>query len=65
MYYAHMIASTRIGYREHRAVVRAIAAGAGDRAEQAIEAHWRNAGARLRPVVLELGEHGMPVGPGR
>jgi DNA-binding GntR family transcriptional regulator len=61
MYYARMIASTRIGYREHAAAIRAIAAGAADRAETAIEAHWRNAGARLRPVVLEMGEHGMPL----
>lgn len=61
MYYAHLVAGMRIGYREHAAVVRAIAAGAGDRAEAALEAHWRNAGDRLRPVVELIGEHGTPV----
>ncbi len=61
MYYDRLVAGMRIGYREHAAVVRAIASGAGDRAEAALEAHWRNSGDRLRPVVEAMGEHGNPV----
>ena len=61
MYYARLVAGMRIGYREHAAVVRAIASGVGDRAEAALETHWRNSGERLRPVVEAMGEHGMAV----
>ena len=55
IYSARLGASMRIGYHEHRAVVAAIEAGAGDQAARAIEGHWRDTAARIRPVIEETG----------
>jgi len=70
IYSARLAVSMRIGYHEHSAVVRAIGAGAADEAARAIERHWRDAAARIRPEIEETGEHGMlvddrPAGPGQ
>lgn len=43
---------------EHEAIIRGIAAGDADAAEQAVKANWRNAAERLARVIDRVGERG-------
>jgi hypothetical protein len=48
---------------EHRAVVRALAAGDAAAAEAAVRENWKNASARLRGVIDRIGQRGAWQGP--
>jgi DNA-binding FadR family transcriptional regulator len=45
--------------REHEIIVRGIAAGDPDAAQEAAETNWRNASQRLASVIADLGERGL------
>jgi DNA-binding GntR family transcriptional regulator len=45
--------------REHEMIVRGIAGGEPDTAQEAVETNWRNASQRLASVIADLGERGL------
>jgi DNA-binding GntR family transcriptional regulator len=45
--------------QEHDVIIRAIARGAPDAAQRAVESNWRNAARRLTRVIAEHGERGV------
>jgi len=46
-----------LGAPEHEAIVEALRSGDPDRAERAVEAHWRQGAGRLGEFIREMGEH--------
>jgi len=45
--------------KEHDLIIRAIARGAQDAAQRAVESNWRNAANRLVRAIAEHGERGV------
>jgi len=45
--------------KEHERIVRGIASGDADAAQEAVETNWRNAAKRLEKVIAEHGERGL------
>jgi DNA-binding GntR family transcriptional regulator len=48
--------ATSVG--EHVVIIHALAAGEPEVAQAAIQTNWRNAAARLNPVIDSIGERG-------
>jgi DNA-binding GntR family transcriptional regulator len=58
LYVNVLLDSLPTSVQEHEAVIRAIARGAPDAAQRAVETNWRNAARRLTRVIAEHGERG-------
>lgn len=58
LYISALVDELLTSVREHEVIVRAIAKGAPDAAQRAVETNWRNAAARLARVIAQLGERG-------
>lgn len=59
-YTAWITKGMEIGFREHRAVARAILAGDAEAAARALVTHWRAAANRFVTAIRQAGEQGLP-----
>jgi DNA-binding GntR family transcriptional regulator len=58
LYITALVDEIGTSVREHTVIIDAIAAAAGESAQSAVRANWRNAGSRLSRVIASLGERG-------
>ena len=58
LYITALVDEIGTSVREHSVIIDAIADGAGDLAQSAVRANWRNAASRLSRVIASLGERG-------
>jgi len=58
LYISALVDELATSVQEHKAVIRAIAAGDPAAAQHAVETNWRNAADRLTRVIAEHGERG-------
>ena len=59
LYVSSLVDELPTSVQEHEVIVRAIAKGGADAAQNAVETNWRNAATRLERVIAELGERGI------
>ena len=58
LYLARVAGRMRVlGAPEHQAIAEAVRSGDPDRAQRAVEQHWRAGAGRLRAFIEEFGEH--------
>ena len=58
IYTAHVVAEVRTEVApEHREILDAIEQGEPDRAQRAVETHWRNGARRVSQLIEDIGEH--------
>jgi DNA-binding GntR family transcriptional regulator len=58
LYISALVDELPTSVQEHKAIIRAIAAGDPAAAQHAVETNWRNAADRLTQVIAEHGERG-------
>jgi DNA-binding GntR family transcriptional regulator len=59
-YTAWITSGMRVGFEEHRAVIRAIRSGNPDAAAEALVHHWHEAARRFVAAIRRVGEQGVP-----
>jgi DNA-binding GntR family transcriptional regulator len=59
LYVSALLDELPTSVKEHEIIIRGIASGDPDAAQDAVETNWRNASHRLATVIAELGERGI------